>query len=75
MTLKRVVRLNENEVLAEYPISGRVKGWYFRVQEVSASAYQVDGTDLWGRRVSRTGSDPDRLLDECTSDAEAIRAS
>jgi hypothetical protein len=40
--------------------------------EVSPGAYLVEGTDLWGRTVSRTGGDPDSLLDECAADAKQI---
>lgn len=67
-----VQQLSEADVLREFPISGRTHGWYFRVKEVSAGVYLVEGIDLWNRRVSRTGTDPDVLLMECAADAAEI---
>ena len=72
MIQKVVTRLDEKRVLDEFPVSDRVKGWYFRVHEVSAGAYHAEGTDLWGRRVSHTGGDPDTVLENCVSDAKSI---
>ena len=59
-------------VRAEFPIAGVVDGWFFRSKEVSPGAYVVEGTDLWGRTVSRSGIDPDSLLAECAADARRI---
>jgi hypothetical protein len=67
-----VQQLSEADVLREFPISGRTNGWYFRVKEVSAGVYLVEGSDLWSRRVGRTGTDPGALLTECAADAAAI---
>jgi len=39
--------------------------WSFEIDEVSAGVYRVDATDERGRRVSRTGIDPEELIDEC----------
>lgn len=43
-----------------------------RVAETSAGAHEVEGTDLYKRRVRRTGTDPDALLTQCVRDAAAI---
>jgi len=67
-----VEKLTEEVVLRDFPVADRVPGWYFRVGEVSAGVYLVEGTDLWGRRVSRKGTDPDELLASCASDAGRI---
>ncbi len=55
-----------------FPITGVVEGWFFRQTEVSPGAYLVEGTDLWGRTVSRLGGDPDELLALCGADAKDI---
>ena len=55
-----------------YPTANLVKGWYFQVRESSPGGYIVDGTDLYGRKVSRMGADPDNLLKQCASDANEI---
>jgi hypothetical protein len=68
----RVEKISEEEALRQFPVAGRVQGWFFRVDEVSAGVYLVEGTDLWGRRVSRKGTDPDELLASCAVDADEI---
>ena len=57
----------------EYPIAGRVPNWYFRATETSSNAWLVEGCDVWGRKVSRQGGDPDELLAACIEDASQIR--
>jgi len=69
-----VDKLSELVVRRDFPIADRVAGWFFRIHEVSAGAYRVDGTDLWGRTVSRTGTDPDALIIACEKDAKGIEA-
>lgn len=70
---KRVVReLSTAELTEQYPITDRVPNWYFRVVEVSNNAWQAEGSDLWGRKVSRSGGDPDALLEACIADARSI---
>ena len=63
---------SEAEVVRDFPLTDLAPGWYFRVGETSAGAYEVEGTDLYNRRVRRTGADPDALLTECVRDAVAI---
>lgn len=62
-------------VIKEYPIAGRLPNWYFRVVEVSNNAWRAEGRDLWGRKVSRMGGDPEALLEACIADAQSILAS
>jgi hypothetical protein len=61
-------------MLEDYPVEGRLPNWLFRIIETSNNAWLVEGCDLWGRKVSRCGGDPDQLLDACISDAKAIVA-
>ena len=56
-------------MLGEYPIEGKLPDWYFRITETSNNAWLVEGCDIWGRKVSRTGGDPDELLVDCVKDA------
>ncbi len=71
--MKKSVHKITKEILEkDFPITGKVPGWYFRQEEVSNGAYEVEGMDQWGRRVSRTGDDPDQLLIECEAAAQAI---
>jgi hypothetical protein len=57
--------------LQDFPIFDRAPNWFFRVEEISAGIYKVEGRDLLNRRISRTGPDKDRLLDECAAEAAA----
>jgi hypothetical protein len=70
-TLGRTARMDKQpvtprshkEMIREYPIDGRVPGWYFRVREVSNGCYVVEGSDVYGRTISRqTTADPDAVL-------------
>ncbi len=62
----------ESELRQTHPIDDRLAGWFFRVREVSAGAYLAEGSDLYGRLVSRSGYDPDQLLEQCIAEARCI---
>lgn len=72
MTQRKMQAKTRDEMVAEFPVEGRLPGWYFRMQETSNNAWLVEGSDVWGRRVSRAGGDPDTLLAECIRDAADI---
>jgi hypothetical protein len=72
MPTRPVAKKDPAKVLQDFPIAGRVDGWFFRQRETSNGAYLVEGTDLWGRAVSRQGDDPDELLSQCVADAQRI---
>lgn len=67
--------ISEAELCAAFPIGNRLAGWFFRVREISAGAFLVEGTDRSGRSVSRHGSDPEETLSLCIEDARAISSS
>ena len=68
----RVRKLSEAEILEDFPIKGKTPGWFFRMQEMSYGAWIVEGSDRWGRRVSRGGGDSDEMLAACEEDAVEI---
>jgi hypothetical protein len=72
VTARTICRKDPADVQRAFPIAGVVDGWFFRQTEVSQGAYLVEGTDLWGRKVSRLGSDLDELLSLCAADAKHI---
>lgn len=72
MTQRQIEKKDPQKVRADFPIADRVTGWFFRQTEISNGAWLVEGTDLWGRVVSRQGGDPDELLSACAADAERI---
>lgn len=61
---KKLHRLTENE-LGTYPMKDIVKGWFFRIEEVSQGFYRVTCIDEWGRLIAKEGIDPDELISEC----------
>ncbi len=65
---------NEEQLKAEYPISGLLSGWFFKQEEFSPGGWRVTGSGLFGRMVSREGTDPQALLKACVKDAEEIRS-
>jgi hypothetical protein len=67
-----VQKLDAAAVRKEFPIDGKIDGWFFRVEEVSNNVYEVCGTDLFGRKISRSGTDHDALLEACIYDARQI---
>jgi len=67
-----VKQLAPEKILRTHPIKGKVDGWFFRVREVSNSVYEVEGTDLYGRKVSKTGTETESILEECIADAKNI---
>jgi hypothetical protein len=74
MAQRSIQQVSPDEVRLAYPIAGRVDGWFFRVEEKSPGGWLAEGADLWGRKVSRMGGDPDALLAACVGDARAIVA-
>lgn len=46
--------------------------WSFDIDEVSAGVYQIIATDRQGRRISKTGIDPEALIQECRREAGSI---
>lgn len=69
----KVREMDYEEISRLYPIIGKLDGWFFRSKETSPYSYTVEGTDRWGRKVSRMGNDPARLLDQCIEDAKNIK--
>ena len=57
-----IQKLTDSEMLKSYPIKGKTIGWYFRRTETSNNAWLVEGSDVWGRKISIQGSDPDAIL-------------
>jgi hypothetical protein len=70
--MKRLVEKQDaSKLVEEFPLAELLPNWFFRVRETSAGAYLAEGTDLWGRTVSRQGGDPDLILQLCVMSARA----
>ena len=55
-----------------HPIEDLVEGWRFRLAEISAGCYEIEGLDRAGRRIYRQGTDPEALKRLATADARGI---
>ncbi|MDH3747712.1 MAG: hypothetical protein OER97_05855 [Gammaproteobacteria bacterium] len=70
---QEVSRKPDEELLKTYPIRGKTTGWFFRLEETSAGAWSIYGTDPWGRTISLSGTDQDDLLMRAEADAQRIK--
>ncbi len=70
----KVERKSDQEIRRAYPIAGRLPNWYFRTTETSNNAWLVEGSDVWGKTVSRQGGDPDELIAECIKYAKSVKS-
>jgi len=76
MDKNRVTPASHEQLIRDYPIADRVPGWYFRVREKSASLWDVEGRDTYGRQISRSSViDEERALQECIDYARKISES
>lgn len=65
-------KISEAEIRKTFPIKSKTSGWHFRVKEISINAWEVEGSDQWGRIVCRQGTDPEELMAQCELEAEKI---
>lgn len=73
MEKSRVTPASHEQMIRDYPIAGRVPGWYFRMREKTPSVWDVEGRDIYGREVSRLSVvDEERALQECIEYARKI---
>ena len=72
MVRRETTPRSPHELREEFPIEGKLDNWFFRARETSNNAWTIDGVDIWGRRVSRSGTDPEALLEACVNDATEI---
>lgn len=76
MNKQPVTPASHREMIRRYPITGLAEGWYFRQEEVSAGCFVVEGSDVYGRRISLQGVvDPDAAMAECIQSAQAMNRS
>jgi hypothetical protein len=70
---KELIHRVDVEVLKrDFPVAGSTPGGYFRQKGISNGRWRVEGSDSWGRRVSRDGVNPEKLLAECEAAAQVI---
>ena len=59
----------DRQIRQSFPVRGRVRGWFFRVEELPTGYWQVKGRDRFGQTVSCLGSNPEEVLNDAESEA------
>ena len=65
----------DREIKQSFPIRSRVRGWFFRVDELPTGYWQIKGRDRFGHTVSCVGECPDELLATAETEAKLKSAS
>jgi len=53
-----------------HPHKCQSEGWRIRIEELSNEVYKVEAKDVYGRIISKTGNDPDKLVIEVEKEIE-----
>ena len=59
----------DNDIRQSFPVRGRVRGWFFRVEELPTGHWQVKGRDGHGQTVTCLGTNPEDVLRDAESEA------
>ena len=59
----------DRQVRQSFPVRGRVRGWFFRVEELPTGYWQVRGRDQHGQTVRCIGTSPEDVLKDAESEA------
>jgi hypothetical protein len=60
----------DRAVKQSFPIRSRIRGWFFRVEELSTGYWQARGRDRYGRTVSCIGENPEDVLASAETEAK-----
>jgi hypothetical protein len=61
-------------ILQSFPVRGRVRGWFYRVEELPTGYWQVKGRDRFGQTVSFVGASPEEVLKNAEDEAMMLSA-
>lgn len=67
----RVERHPDRNIKRSFPIRSRIRGWFFRVDELPTGNWQVKGRDRYGHTVICLGETPDDVLATAETEAQA----
>jgi hypothetical protein len=62
----------DRRIQQSFPVRGRVRGWFFRVEELPNGYWQVRGRDRYGQTVSVIGDGPEETLASAELEAQAL---
>ena len=63
------VRHPDREIRQSYPVRGKARGWFFRVEELPTGYWQAKGRDRHGQTVSCVGINPEDVLESAETEA------
>lgn len=55
-------RRPHHDIRQSFPVRGRVRGWFYRLEELPTGLWQVRGRDRFGQTVNVVGSTPEDVL-------------
>ena len=55
-----------------FAVRGRVRGWFFRVEELPSGYWQVRGRNRHGQTVSVVGAGPEETLESAETEARLL---
>jgi hypothetical protein len=71
--MKRINRpLTVDQLTQTHPRESRREDWRIRIEEMSNEFYKVEAKDVYGRIISKTGNDPDKLVTEVEEEIERM---
>ncbi len=62
----------DRDIRQSFPVRGRIRGWFFRVEELPTGYWQAKGRDRRGRTVISVDVEPEAALLRAEADAEAL---
>jgi len=71
--MKKVIRpLTVDQLKQTHPRKSQHEAWYIKIEETSNGVYKVEAKDVYSKVVSKTGSDPDKLIIEVEEEIEGM---
>ena len=73
MNTRQIIKIPEDELLKEFPIRAKTKGWFFAIAELSEGHWKISGSNKWNQRINLEGIDLDELIIEAESEASRLK--
>lgn len=65
-----IARKSKEEMLRFYHKPMSLKDWYVAISEVANGCWKAEAGDVWGRKIGRSGNDPDELIKQLEFEIE-----
>ena len=64
----------DGKIRQSFPVRGRVRGWFYRLEELPTGNWQVKGRDRFGQTVNVVGSSPEEVLTNAENEAQLLNS-